>query len=286
MGLGYWDYLLFKEIADKWSEEQAGRPNAFTSGEILQELVSSMILGDFEDATGASRVELFMHVNDGAHEEAWQPFTRQDFLGVIACWASTDNEDKNRVIVLDGIEFPPEALKPEHRLAACGTPLEATEQEKSEGKFQIPDPLPWEEAKTKVPWENLAAVPLDRYPEDVQADYLKNFRISFDTFADWCTHQKLEQPSFWRGPLIASDAAPAKASQKRSRGRRARAQEAANAAFEDLYSVKIRGEPSKIIIEIPNKPWKTITAEVNDWLAKKEKPTISEDTVCRAAKSR
>lgn len=204
MGLGYWDYLSFKEIADKWSEEQAVRPNAFTSGEILQELVSSMILGDFDDNTGASRVEFFMPVNDGANEEAWQPFTRQDFLGAIACLASTDKEDKNRVIVLDGIEFPPEVLKPEDRLYACGTPLKATKQEKSEWKFQIPDPLPWKEAKTKVPWEKLATVPLDRYPELVQAAYLKNFRISFNTFADWCTHRKLEQPSFWRGPLVAS----------------------------------------------------------------------------------
>ena len=165
MGLGYWDYLSFQEIATKWAKEQA----AFTSDEILQELISSMILGDFEDATGASRVELFMPRVDGAGDEAWQPFTRQDFLGALACWAGTNKEIQNRVIVLGGIEFPPEVLRPEDRLYACGVAPGTKVTDRNKGRIKAPDSLPWEEAKTKVPWENLAAVPLERYPEEVQS---------------------------------------------------------------------------------------------------------------------
>ncbi len=60
--------------------------------------------------------------------------------------------------------------------------------------------------------------------------------------------------------------------QDRRPGRRARARESAARALADLY-------PNGI----PNRPWKTITAEVNDLLIKNGEHGISIDTVRRAA---
>ncbi len=61
--------------------------------------------------------------------------------------------------------------------------------------------------------------------------------------------------------------------QDRRPGRRARARESAARALADLY-------PNGI----PNRPWKTITAEVNDLLIKNGEHGISIDTVRRAAR--
>ena len=58
----------------------------------------------------------------------------------------------------------------------------------------------------------------------------------------------------------------------RRRGRRARSLEAAKRALDTLYSGGV-----------PNKPWKTITAEVNIWLVKNGDSSVSDDTVRRAA---
>ena len=66
-----------------------------------------------------------------------------------------------------------------------------------------------------------------------------------------------------QAPLIA----------KRSRGRRARSREAAAHALNALYPGGVSG-----------KPWKTITAEVNNWLIHKQNISVSEDTVRRASK--
>ncbi len=195
MGLGYWDYLSFQEIATNWAKEQ----DTFTSDEVLQELISSMILGDFEDATGASRVELLMSKTDEPEEEAWQPFTRQDFLGAIACWARTNREIQDKVIVLGGVEFPPEVLKVEDRLYACGAATGTKVLNRKKGQIWVPDPLPWEKARARVPWEELAEVPLERYPKEVRLGYLECFRIPFAAFAEWSKHRGHETPPFWRG---------------------------------------------------------------------------------------
>ena len=61
-------------------------------------------------------------------------------------------------------------------------------------------------------------------------------------------------------------------SQIRKRGRRPRARESATRALTKLY-------PN----QIPNSPWKTITAEVNDHLRDGKENPVSEDTVRRAA---
>ncbi len=59
----------------------------------------------------------------------------------------------------------------------------------------------------------------------------------------------------------------------RSRGRRPRARDAARRALAALYPEGV-----------PNKPWKTLTAEVNDWLEAKQEIPVSEDSVRRAAR--
>ena len=58
----------------------------------------------------------------------------------------------------------------------------------------------------------------------------------------------------------------------RPRGRRRRARDAAMRALAALYP---KG--------VPGTPWKTILAEVNDWLVENGEPQVSEATVTRAA---
>ena len=58
----------------------------------------------------------------------------------------------------------------------------------------------------------------------------------------------------------------------RPRGRRRHARDAATRALDDLYPK-----------EIPDKLWKTLEAEVNDWLAENNESPVSVDTVRRAA---
>ncbi len=70
------------------------------------------------------------------------------------------------------------------------------------------------------------------------------------------------------------DATLPKPRQQRSRGRRARGQDAARAAAAVLY-------PDGM----PDDPWKTITADVNKWLVENKKKPVSEDTVYRALRS-
>lgn len=248
MGLGYWDHLSFQDIAVKWAGEQS----AFTSDEILQELISSMILGDFEDATGASRVELLMSETDESEDEAWQPFTRQDFLGAIACWARTNREIQDKVIVLSGIEFSPEVLNAKDRLFACGAAPGTKVLNRKKGQIWVPDPLPWEEGRAKVPWKELAEVPLERYPEEVRAGYLESFRIPFTAFAKWSKNRDHETPTFWYGSAKDSRA-PATSDQEPPANRRKPAEQSHRrwiARAKELRAVNKSMGPSKIAQKI------------------------------------
>ena len=77
-------------------------------------------------------------------------------------------------------------------------------------------------------------------------------------------------------PCLHEPKAPVQKSisaETRRRGRRRSARDAATRALAALYPERV-----------PDKPWKTITAAVNDWLTDHKETPVSEDTVRRAAR--
>ena len=104
-------------------------------------------------------------------------------------------------------------------------------------------------------WDEMAGLRWDDYDDGWRKRIIEQVTISRPALEQWKTKH-------W------SD-------ESRPRGRRRRQRDAARRALDTLYP---KG--------IPNKPWKTITAEVCSWLIDNQETPVGPDTVRRAANRR
>ena len=121
----------------------------------------------------------------------------------------------------------------------------------------------------------LVVLDVGDYSEIYRQAYLERLTISKEDFGQWCDDHGQKRPAFWFGdhgqePSPQPDEAEPAVTPHQ--GRRRRARDPAKRALDTLY-------PNGI----PSNPWKTLTAEVNDWLTRKGESPVSVDTVRRAA---
>ncbi len=175
MGIGFWDHLTFGEVATRWTADAA----EFSRSEILQELWTSMVRGDFERDDGTSLVGLSLPGDDDPSREAWQFFGRREILEALGAPYRYKTQDGDIAVKIEGVvtlkggvEFSTAVLE-----------------------------LPWSEAKERVPWPAIAEVPIERYDSDFVRAYIEALRVSFEVFSHWCHSRQQKPPGFWRGPL-------------------------------------------------------------------------------------
>ena len=210
MGLGFWDYLSFGEIAHRWASEQVGKPNGFTSEEILQELVSATWRGEFEDNAGTSRLalqaedqSLWQLETENGNEEIWR-INRRDLLTAMRNFLTSTR-----------LQIPSDAFIPNtHEIA--------TKYDKKNAQFDAElwpgfeswrqlKAVPWETTRDNVPWDELAGVPPADYGDHLRRVYLERLCLAFDDFQAWRARHDLEKVTFWRGPHTPPEKTPGRA---------------------------------------------------------------------------